>query len=153
MEKFIFKIAENEIELEYYFRIRREVFIDEQKVFDETDVDIYDTDPFHKAIHIVALKESDETMVGAVRCYRKEGDTWFGGRLSALQGYRNGRVGAGLVKFAVKTMKSQDCKNFHAYVQPQNVRFFKRLGWEPVGESVTYQGLPHQLMKADLDSK
>ncbi len=153
MEKFIFKIAENEKELEGYFGIRQEVFVEEQSVFNETDVDTYDTDPFHKAIHIVALKESDGTMVGAVRCYRKEGDTWFGGRLSAREGYRNGRVGAGLVRFAVKTMKSQDCKNFHAYVQPQNVRFFKRLGWEPVGEPKTYQGLLHQLMKADLDSE
>lgn len=153
MDKFIFKIAEDEKELEGYFRIRHEVFVQEQKVFDETDVDAYDTDPFHKAVHIIALKESDGTMVGAVRCYRKEGDTWFGGRLSAAKGYRNGRVGTGLVRFAVKTMKSGECKNFCAYVQPQNVRFFQRLGWEPVGEPETYQGLPHQLMKADLDSE
>jgi len=153
LEKFIFKVAENEKELEDYFRIRHDVFVEEQKVFDETDIDAYDTDPFHKVVHIVALKESDATMVGAVRCYRKEGDTWFGGRLSAAQGYRNGRVGAGLVRFAVKTMKSGDCKIFHAYVQPQNVRFFQRLGWEPVGELETYHGLPHQLMKADLDSE
>ena len=153
MEKFIFKVAESERELEEYFRIRREVFVLEQKVFQETDVDAYDTDPFHKAIHIIALKESDKALVGAVRCYRKEGDTWFGGRLSAARGFRNGRVGAGLVRFAVETMKSEDCKDFYAYVQPQNVRFFIRLGWENVGEPENYQGLPHQLMKADLDLK
>ena len=153
MDKFIFKIAENEKELDAYFGIRHDVFVLEQNVFDDTDLDVYDTDPYHKAIHIIALTESDNKMVGAVRCYRKEGETWFGGRLSAAKGYRNGRVGAGLVKFAVETMKTVDCKNFYAYVQPQNVRFFKRLGWEPVGEPETYQGLPHQLMKAKLDSE
>ena len=153
MEKFTFRIARDEKELEGYFRIRREVFVLEQSVFEGTDVDDYDTDPYHKAVHIVAVKESDGSLVGAVRCYRKEGEKWFGGRLSALEGYRNGRVGAGLVRFAVETMKSGTCSEFYAYVQPQNVRFFERLGWEPVGGLETYEGLPHQLMKADLDSK
>ncbi|MCK5391959.1 MAG: radical SAM protein, partial [Deltaproteobacteria bacterium] len=92
-------------------------------------------------------------MVGGVRCYKKEGDTWFGGRLSAALGYRNGRVGAGLVKFAVETIKSTDCKTFLAYVQPQNVRFFIRLGWSPIGELEIYQGSLHQLMKAKLESE
>jgi putative N-acetyltransferase (TIGR04045 family) len=152
LEKFIFKIAEDEKELEGYFRLRREVFVKEQKIFSETDVDIYDTDPFHKVIHIVSVKVPDREIVGAVRCYRKEGDTWVGGRLSAAPGYRNGRVGAGLVKFAVKTMKSGECRKFLAYVQPQNVRFFIRLGWTPIGEPEIYHGIPHQLMEADLNS-
>jgi putative N-acetyltransferase (TIGR04045 family) len=152
LEKFIFKIAEDEKELEGYFRLRHGVFVKEQKIFNETDIDKYDTDPFHKVIHIVSTKLPDREIVGAVRCYRKEGDIWVGGRLSVAPGYRNGRVGAGLVKFAVQTMKSGDCKKFLAYVQPQNVRFFIRLGWTPIGEPEIYHGFPHQLMEADLDS-
>lgn len=150
MEEFIFKVADSEYELESYFRLRHEVFVDEQKIFTNTDVDKYDTNKIHEAIHIVALKESDGEIVGAVRCYRKENDTWFGGRLSAAHDYRNGRVGGGLVKFAVKTMKSGNCKKFLAYVQPRNVRFFKRLGWTAIDEPVVYEGSHHQLMEADL---
>lgn len=56
----------------------------------------------------------------------------------------------GLVRFAVETMKKGDCNKFLAHVQPQNVRFFIRLGWKPIGEDEIYQGLPHQLMEADL---
>lgn len=148
MSEFIFKIAENDKELEEYFRIRHEVFVNEQKIFPETDVDEYDKE----AIHIVAIEKSTGKTVGAVRCYRKEGDTWIGGRLSAAPGFRNGVVGSNLVRFAVKTVKSRDCKKFLAYVQPQNVRFFERLGWKTIGEPITYHGLPHQLMEADLDS-
>ncbi|MFI5322483.1 MAG: MSMEG_0567/Sll0786 family nitrogen starvation N-acetyltransferase [Thermodesulfobacteriota bacterium] len=152
MEKFIFKIAEGEKELEGYFHLRRDVFVKEQKIFGETDIDKYDTDPFHKVIHIVSAKLPDREIIGAVRCYRKEGDTWVGGRLSVAPGYRNGRVGAGLVRFAVQTMRSGDCKKFLAYVQPQNIRFFIRLGWTPVDAPEVYQGFPHQLMEVDLDS-
>ena len=92
-------------------------------------------------------------MVGGVRCYKEEGHTWFGGRLSAAPGHRKGRVGADLVKFAVETIKKTDCKTFLAYVQPQNVRFFIRLGWSKIGDTEIYQGKPHQLMQANLDSK
>jgi len=153
LEKILFKIAESEDELEEYFRLRHNVFVKEQQVFSETDIDEYDTNPVHEVLHIIAIKESDAKMVGGVRCYKKEGDTWFGGRLSAAVGYRNGRVGAGLVKFAVETIKSTDCNTFLAYVQPQNVRFFIRLGWSPIGELEMYQGSLHQLMKAKLESQ
>lgn len=153
MGKIIFKIAENEDELEEYFHLRHEVFVKEQQVFSETDIDEYDTNPVHEVIHLIAVNESDRKMVGGVRCYKKEGNTWFGGRLSAAPDSRNGRVGAGLVEFAVQTIRSTDCKTFLAYVQPQNVRFFIRLGWSKVGKLEIYQGLPHQLMKANLDSE
>ncbi len=151
MEKFVFKIVENKKDLEAYFKLRHNVFVKEQAIFDETDLDECDTEPFHKAVHVVALKESDGQIVGAVRCYRKEGTTWFGGRLSASKGYRNGRVGVGLIKFAVSIMKKENCSKFLAYVQPQNVKFFVRLGWKSIGEPEIYHGLSHQLMEACLD--
>ncbi|GIW46454.1 MAG: putative N-acetyltransferase YjcF [Deltaproteobacteria bacterium] len=144
----VFKIAETEKELEEYFRLRYEVFVREQGIFKETDVDEYDKD----ALHIVAVEESTGNVVGGVRCYRKDNNTWFGGRLSAAPGYRNGRVGSNLVKLAVQVVKSRGCKEFLAYIQPQNVRFFERLGWRAVGEPVLYHGRPHQLMRANLDS-
>lgn len=152
LEKILFKIAESKDELEQYFQLRRQIFVEEQKIFEETDVDEFDTNPAHEAIHIIAIKESDGEMVGGVRCYKKENNTWFGGRLSAAQDHRKGKVGAGLVKFAVKTIKTTDCKTFLAYVQPKNVRFFERLGWSKVGDLEIYQGQPHQLMEANLES-
>ena len=152
MEKILFKIAESEDELEEYFHLRHQIFVEEQKIFNESDIDEYDTDPVHEIIHIIAIRESDSKMVGGVRCYKKESNTWFGGRLSAARDHRNGKVGAGLVKFAVETIKTTDCDTFLAYVQPKNVRFFQRLGWSKVGELEIYQEQPHQLMRANLES-
>jgi putative N-acetyltransferase (TIGR04045 family) len=148
VSEFTFRIAETEKELEESFRLRHEVFVKEQKIFLETDIDEHDND----AIHIVAIEELTGNVIGVVRCYRKEGDTWFGGRLGAAPPYRNGQVGSNLVRLAVKTVKSRGCKKFLAYIQPQNVKFFERLGWKTVGEPIIYQGLPHQLMEADLNS-
>lgn len=148
MSKYIIKIAESEDELKEYFRIRNEVFVREQGIFPATDIDEYDKN----AIHIIAVEKSNNNVVGVVRCYMKDGNTWFGGRLGALPDYRNGRVGSRLVRFAVSTAKSKGCKKFLAYIQPNNVRFFQRLDWEKIGEPIIYQGMPHQLMEAKLDS-
>ncbi|MGQ0794519.1 MAG: MSMEG_0567/Sll0786 family nitrogen starvation N-acetyltransferase [Deltaproteobacteria bacterium] len=144
----MFKIADTEDELKQYFHLRSQIFVSEQKIFADTDVDSYDP----VAVHIIALDRAAQKVVGVVRCYRKEGDIWIGGRLGSLPGYRNGRVAPNLVKLAVKSVKERNCKTFLAYVQPQNVRFFERLGWAKVGELIDYHGLWHQLMKADLDS-
>ena len=148
MPEFEFKIITGVQDLEEYYKIRRDVFVIEQKIFSETDLDEYD----EGAIHIAAIETSNGKMVGAVRCYNSEGNTWFGGRLSAIRGYRNGRVAYNLVRFAVKTVKSRGCNKFLAYVQPQNVKFFERLSWNPIGDLITHEGKPHQLMEADLES-
>jgi putative N-acetyltransferase (TIGR04045 family) len=148
MSKYIIKIAETEDELKEYFRIRNEVFVKEQGIFAETDVDVHDPN----ATHIIAVEASSSKVVGVVRCYRKDGNTWFGGRLGALPDYRNGRVGSRLVKFAVSSAKSKGCKKFLAYIQPNNVRFFQRLDWKTIGDPIIYQGVAHQLMEANLDT-
>ena len=147
MSEYEFKIIDSDKELEEYFKIRNEIFVIEQKIFPETDIDEYDKD----AIHIAAVQKSTGKMVGAVRCYNPEENTWVGGRLSAATGFRNGRVGYNLVRFAVQSVKARGCTKFLAYVQPQNVKFFQRLDWNPVGELFSHHGKPHQLMEADLE--
>ncbi len=52
----------------------------------------------------------------------------------------------------METVKSRGCEKFLAYIQTQNVSFFERLGWKALEEPIIYEGLPHQLMEADLDS-
>ncbi|MGI9533448.1 MAG: MSMEG_0567/Sll0786 family nitrogen starvation N-acetyltransferase [Thermodesulfobacteriota bacterium] len=146
MAEFDFKIITNEDELKEYYKIRKDIFVIEQRIFPESDIDEFD----EGAIHIAAVEKSSGNMVGGVRCYNPEGNTWIGGRLSAAPGYRNGRVGHNLVRFAVQTVKTRGCTKFLAYVQPQNVRFFERLDWNPVGELIMHEGKPHQLMEADL---
>ena len=37
-----------------------------------------------------------------------------------------------------------------AHIQPQNVPFFERLGWHPVGDPMPFVGRPHQRMAIDL---
>lgn len=141
----VLKVAASGAELAAYHRLRREVFVEEQGIFEADDLDAADG----AAIPVVAL-EGDE-VVGVVRCYRRFGGTWFGGRLAVARGHRTGTLGARLVRLAVELMEARpDVQRFYATVQAQNVRFFERLGWLPCGRPFHLGGHEHRLMRYPL---
>ena len=148
MTQFICKIAESEAELEGYFAVRHAIFVEEQALFSDSDVDEYD----EHAVHLVAVDQETGAVVGAVRCYQVDKETWFGGRLAVLKEYRrNGAaIGPGLCQLAERVVIERGCHRFLAYIQLQNIRFFERLGWQKEGEPELHHGQPHQLMRASL---
>jgi putative N-acetyltransferase (TIGR04045 family) len=84
-----------------------------------------------------------------VRVYEKESSVWLGSRLAVRKPFR-GRAGKMLIEKAIETVKKRKAGRFVAYVQQPNVPFFRRHRWKSVGEVVEYQGVPHQLMEAQL---
>ena len=134
-------------ELSQAFKIRREVFVNEQSLFVDSDIDEFDA----HSIHIVAKKE--ERIIGTVRAFpdpQHRSGHWVGGRLAVLKEFRDYRVGAALVKEAMIRVKKKGCVVFTAHIQKNNIQFFRKLGWEALGSPENYLGRPHQMMQADL---
>jgi len=134
------------VEQERAFEIRKEIFVLEQKLFPNTDVDENDA----QSLHLVA--EWNHQVIGTVRIFpvNKNGH-WIGGRLAVRKGHRNTGAGELLVREAMQHVKSQGCTKFTAHIQLENVPFFSRIGWKTVGPIEDYCGKPHQLMEADLE--
>ncbi len=140
-------VATTPEELEIHHEIRRRVFVLEQGFFEGTDRDEHDGDP--ATVHILGLY--GPVAGGAVRIYPLgEPGLWKGDRLAVLPAFRARGLGGPLVRFAVRTAAARDGERMIAHVQPANVRFFEKLGWERVGAPVEYVGRPHQLMAIDL---
>jgi putative N-acetyltransferase (TIGR04045 family) len=138
-------------ELILHHRIRRQVFVSEQGIFDRDDHDEHDGDP--ATVHVVGYL--DGTAGGAVRLYPLRrlpdgGVLWQGDRLAVLREYRRHRLGGPLVHHAVRTAGQLGGARMVAHVQLRNVAFFRHLGWDALGEPEAYQGLPHQLMSIAL---
>lgn len=148
MDQIICKIAETEAERAGHFAVRRAIFVEEQGMFAGTDVDDHD----EHAIAIVAVVVETGAVIGAVRVYPAGSGTWYGGRLAVLPAYRrrSASIGANLCRLAEATVIAHGCREFLAYIQIQNVRFFERLGWRAVGQPVLHYGEPHQTMAAAL---
>jgi len=51
----------------------------------------------------------------------------------------------------MKRVKKKGRTRFTAHIQENNVSFFKKLGWKPVGPLENYVNRSHQLMQADLE--
>lgn len=148
MDEICYKVAASTAEIQGHFAVRRAVFVEEQGLFAGSDVDEHDA----HALALVALHTGNGAVVGAVRCYTTGNDVWYGGRLAVLPSYRReaAAIGANLCRLAEATVIAHGCQLFLAYIQTQNVRFFQRLGWQPVGAPEPHYGKPHQLMAAGL---
>ena len=131
-----------------HLTIRHQVFVAEQAVFPDSDLDVWDDE----VSTIAVLGYSDGVAVGTVRLFPldlAEG-RWQGDRLAVLSAYRTHGVGAPLVRYAVAAAGAHGGRTMVAHIQPANVVFFRRLGWSTAGEPEVYAGLPHQPMCIDL---
>jgi putative N-acetyltransferase (TIGR04045 family) len=129
-----------------HHRIRHAVFVTEQRVFPESDVDAHDarTD----VVHVLAMHAGRPA--GTVRLYPTGPGEWLGDRLAVLPEFRAAHIGAPLVRLAVATAGSLGGRLMRAHVQVANERFFHRLGWVTDGPVETYVGQPHVPMSIGL---
>ncbi len=130
-------------ELREVFAIRKAVFVEELKIFKETDQDEQDG----HASYLIAL--IDDEIVGTVRAYPLDDGTWVGGRMAVKAEHRGTPAAALLEKECVRLVKRKQGVRFIAYILEANVPFFEWLGWKTI-QKVAYHGLPHRLMEADL---
>ena len=75
---------------------------------------------------------------------------WKGDRLAVLPADRALRLGAMLVRFAVRTAGDHGGRLMVAQVQVPNTRFFERLGWRRDGDPAPMLGVEHQPMAIEL---
>jgi putative N-acetyltransferase (TIGR04045 family) len=143
-----FKLAATAQEVSAYFALRHAIFLEEQGLFQGSEVDNLDA----VAYPIIALDTAqNNAVVGVVRIYESEPGLWYGGRLGVHPDYRRvGHIGKGLIYKAVTTANTWGCHQFLATVQLQNVRFFQRQHWHSLEELVLCDR-PHHLMEADLN--
>ncbi len=131
-----------------HHRIRHAVFVAEQHVFAESDVDAHDARD--DALHVLARHAG--VAAGTVRLYPLGGGEWLGDRLAVLPEFRAINIGGPLVRFAVATASARGGRRMQAHVQPANERFFHRLGWRTTGPAESYVGRPHVPMAIELGS-
>ncbi len=164
-------IPSDDMQLHAYFKTRKAIFCDEQKLFKTSDFDAKDK----QAIPIIAVNHylgAPDDVIGVVRIYEEREREWFGGRLGVDKAYRSFSkfvcpnlfkqqnkisalykmsVAAGLIYRAVSLANYIGCDKFSAYVQEKNVKLFKRLHWHVI-EEVQLHGTKHFLMEADLEA-
>ena len=141
----VVRVAETAADLVAHHAVRRAVFVEEQGIFLDHDEDGWDD----HAVKVVA--GVGDRVLGAVRLYPlDEAGLWKGDRLAVLPEGRRLRIGAPLVRFAVRTAGERGGHRMIALIQMRNVAFFRHLGWSALGDETDYRGATHQEMTIAL---
>lgn len=129
--------------------LRRQVFCEEQGIFDGCDRDAID-DIAIPLVAVSSLAIVYDDVVGTVRIHEETPGVWWGSRLAVAASHRRvGALGASLIRLAVSSAHARGCTRFLAHVQAQNGPLFERLRWRPL-EEIAIHGRPHLKMEADL---
>ena len=125
-------------------RIRTQVFVVEQRVPAEIELDDWDS----QAWHLVAYDAHNP--VGTLRLFVDETGQWCVGRMAIQKDYRGLGYGRLLLSQALVRAKELVVPSLLLHAQVQAQGFYQKLGFMGFGEVFEEAGIPHQLMRLDF---
>lgn len=134
-----FKIVENQQELEDAFSIRRTVFIDEQNVPAEEELDQHEDE----ATHFVLYHEGSPIGAGRFRFVNGYGKVE---RICVLKEARKTGAGKKIMMGIEDYALDQDIHKLKLNSQTHAIPFYAGLGYEVVSEEFLDAGIPHKTM-------
>lgn len=121
------------------FAIRMRVFVKEQSVPEEIELDEDD----RHAIHFLALVEGKT--VGTARVVLRHGSAKIG-RMAVLKSYRGKGIGRKLLTRAVELATRRRARGIYLHAQVPVIGFYKGAGFRAVGPVFDEAGIPHRKM-------
>lgn len=122
------------------FAVRIAVFVGEQQIPREEELDELDAE----AIHAVAYH--DGTAVGAGRVVISDGFAKIG-RMAVLAQYRGQRIGGRILEALEKAAADRGASGFTLSAQLRARRFYERAGYKATGGMYDEVGIPHIAME------
>jgi GNAT superfamily N-acetyltransferase len=130
------------------YAIRYAVFVEEQGIPAELEIDEYD--PI--AQHVLAFV--DGQCVATARIYLDEQDPSKTkiGRMAVLKGFRGQGIGTALLGEAIRAGMMQGASIFELHAQQSAAPFYAKLQFKPDGAIFDEVGIPHQRMRLVLSA-
>ena len=122
------------------FLVRKHVFIEEQGV--PVDMEIDEFDPIAK--HALAYVDSE--CVGTARLIALPGNIGKIGRMAVLQDYRRQGLGRQLLNALLESCKSQGVAQLELHAQLLAIPFYEQFGFIARGEMYYEAGIAHRDM-------
>jgi putative N-acetyltransferase (TIGR04045 family) len=133
------RVASDPGDLAGAVEVRRAVFVQEQGVPEELEMDDLDA----LAVHLAAL--SGRQVVGTARLY-PDGSVWHIGRVAVLAHWRGQGIGQALMRLAEQVAADRGASKLTLNAQLPVVEFYLRLGYQVVSEPFLEAGIAHRTM-------
>ncbi|MBT2695557.1 GNAT family N-acetyltransferase [Bacillus sp. ISL-55] len=138
------KIVTNEQELADALEVRKTVFIHEQNVPEEEEIDQFESD----SVHFV-LYDDNKKAAGAGR-FRVLDGIGKVERICVLRENRSTGAGVAVMNKIEDYAKLQGISTLKLNAQTHAIPFYSKLGYETVSEEFMDAGIPHKTMKKSI---
>jgi predicted GNAT family N-acyltransferase len=126
-------------ERERALAIRKRVFVDEQGVPEEIEMDRDDK----RAFHFLAFEGNQA--VGTARVVMRHRNAKIG-RMAVLKNYRGKGIGTKLLRRAIITALRQGAQKIYLHAQVPVIGFYEAMAFRCVGAVFKEAGIPHRKM-------
>ena len=130
------RIADWSTDSEALSDIRRQVFIEEQKVPEDMEWDGLD----ESSSHYIALLNGK-----TIGCARLKPDAQIG-RMAVLSGYRGRGIGSGLLHLIFKDAAKKNMQTLYLHAQVDAIPFYEKHGFSVRGKTFFEANIPHREM-------
>jgi predicted GNAT family N-acyltransferase len=137
------KIVETQKELEDAYSVRKTVFVDEQDVPLDEEIDAYEDE----AEHFVMYHEGSPIAAGRFSLVDGYGKVE---RICVLQEARKTGAGKAIMNAIEKYAREKDIHKLKLNAQTHAIPFYAGLGYEIVSEEFMDAGIPHKTMVKEL---
>ncbi|WP_042148929.1 GNAT family N-acetyltransferase [Paucisalibacillus sp. EB02] len=139
----ILKIVETDEERKHAFQVRTIVFVEEQKVPEEEELDQYD----ETAIHFVGYVKNQPVVASRLRFVEEYGKLE---RICVLEEHRGKSYGKDVIQAMENEIKKNGCTKAKLNAQTHAETFYEKLGYKTVSGEFLDAGIPHVTMKKSL---
>jgi predicted GNAT family N-acyltransferase len=151
------RVAETDEAYEDALSVRYRVFVDEQGVDPDLEVDDHEAE----ATHFVAYEGDDPVGVARLRAYdpaeydeapTAEHDEPVAKieRMAVLRGHRGRGVGRAILEAVEERARERGFERARLHAQVRSAGFYENLGYKRVGEEFEEAGIPHVVMEKRL---
>lgn len=144
MEKINYKLVTSEQELKEALAVRREVFIEEQGIPLEIELDEHD----QEALHMVV--EDGKRVIGTARIQFLTPLQAKIERMAVLKSFRRQGIGSGMISLLNDELKKRKIAEIVLHAQYPVVPFYRSRGFRETGAPFLEAGIKHRKMQRQL---
>jgi predicted GNAT family N-acyltransferase len=139
-----YRFVTGEDELKAALEVRRQVFVEEQDIAPELELDGKDGE----ALHMVVV--SEDRVIGTARVMFADGRQAKIERMAVLKSHRRQGIGKGIVSFLLKELNRRLIKQAVLHAQLPVAAFYRSCGFVETGSAFVEAGIEHIKMIKQL---
>jgi len=144
MSKFNYKLVISDRELKEALEVRKRVFIEEQGIPEDLELDGHDTEALHMVV------EDGDRVIGTARVLFPATGQAKIERMAILKPFRHRGIGRRIISFLIEELSHRQVEQVVLHAQCSVVAFYKSCGFEETGSPFWEAGIKHIKMQKQL---